>query len=99
MIHLHSEILILGAGLQGTGVALELARRGLDALLVERDPRPLNRASLRNEGKIHLGLIYANDASRETAFLQLRGALHFRRILERWRGAATDWLSRSTPFH
>lgn len=94
-----TEVLILGAGLLGTGVALELARRGFDVALVERDAHPLGRASLRNEGKIHLGFIYANDRSRATAFLQLEGALHFRAIVERWVGPAEDWLVRSAPFH
>jgi len=99
MVPLDSEILILGAGLQGTGVALELARRGIDVTLVERDPRPVNRASLRNEGKIHLGLIYANETTRETAFLQLRGALTFHRTVARWIDPTITWLARSTPFH
>ena len=59
----------------------------------------MNRASLRNEGKIHLGLIYANDGTRRTAFTQLDGALRFRAIVERWLGQARTWLARSTPFH
>ena len=91
------EVVVLGAGLQGTGVALELARRGIPVTLIERDALAMNRASLRNEGKIHLGLIYANDPSRETAFLQLRGALRFRRTLARWIDPAE--LVLSTPFH
>jgi glycine/D-amino acid oxidase-like deaminating enzyme len=92
-----TEVLILGAGLQGAGVALELARRGRPVTLVERDGVPLNRASLRNEGKIHLGLIYANDRSLHTAFLQLDGALRFRGIVSQWLGGDA-WLERSTPF-
>jgi glycine/D-amino acid oxidase-like deaminating enzyme len=94
-----AEVLVLGGGLQGSGVALELARRGVPVTLLDRDERPLNRASLRNEGKIHLGLIYANDRSRATAFMQLDGALCFRGIVARWLGPAADWLVRSTPFH
>ena len=73
MTDLESGILVLGAGLQGAGVALELAQRGIPVTLVEQDEVALNRASLRNEGKIHLGLIYANDRSRDTAFLSSRG--------------------------
>ncbi len=99
MTKFETGVLVLGAGLQGAGVALELARRGVAVTLVEQDEIPLNRASLRNEGKIHLGLIYANDRSRDTAFLQLDGALRFRAILDRWLGAEGDWLARSTPFH
>ncbi|HYM82341.1 MAG TPA: FAD-dependent oxidoreductase [Candidatus Limnocylindria bacterium] len=99
MISRRADTLVLGAGLQGTGVALELARRGLGVTLVDRDACPLNRASLRNEGKIHLGFIYANDHSLGTAFLQLDGALRFRRILARWIDPEVEWLALSTPFH
>ena len=94
-----TDILVLGAGLQGSGIALELARRGIDVTLVDREARPFHRASLRNEGKIHLGLIYANDRSRATAFLQLEGALHFRSIVARWMPPGDEWLALSTPFH
>jgi glycine/D-amino acid oxidase-like deaminating enzyme len=93
-----SDVLVLGAGLQGTGVALELARRGLDVTLVDRDPCPLNRASLRNEGKIHLGFIYANDGTLGTALLMLDGALRFRSILARWIDRV-ETIPCSTPFH
>jgi glycine/D-amino acid oxidase-like deaminating enzyme len=94
-----SDVVVLGAGLQGTGVALELARRGVGVTLFERDERAMNRASLRNEGKIHLGLIYANDRSLGTAHLQLEGALKFRRTIARWIEDEADGLSCSAPFH
>ena len=99
MTDLETGVLVLGAGLQGAGVALELARRGIPVTLMEQDALALNRASLRNEGKIHLGLIYANDRSRDTAFLQLDGALRFRAIVARWLGPESEWLVTSTPFH
>ena len=99
MSDLETGVLVLGAGLQGAGVALELAARGISVTLLERDAVAVNRASLRNEGKIHLGLIYANDPSLGTALLQLEGALRFRSILGRWLGANAGWLSTSTPFH
>ena len=94
-----ADVAVLGAGLQGAGIALELALRGVRVALVDQDPRAFNRASLRNEGKIHLGFIYANDRSMKTAFLQLEGALQFRRVLARWTGPGDDWLVQSTPFH
>ena len=37
------------------------------ACYFEQDPVALNRASLRNEGKIHLGLVYAADRPLATA--------------------------------
>ena len=91
--------LVLGAGLQGVGIALELAERGIATTLIDQDELPLNRASLRNEGKIHLGIIYANDRSMGTAFLQLDGALCFARVLTRWMRGDPTWLAKSTPFH
>ena len=99
MIQHRTDVVILGAGLQGAGVALELARRGIAVTLLDQDPRPMNRASLRNEGKIHLGFIFANDRSLATAFLQLEGALRFRSILARWIGLDKGWLAPSTPFY
>ena len=94
-----ATVAVLGAGLQGTCVALELARRGIDVALVDQDALPLNRASLRNEGKIHLGFVYANDPTLGTARLQIDGALTFRSALARWIGPAAGDLARSTPFH
>ena len=94
-----TDVVVLGAGLQGAGVALELARRGVPVSLIDQDSLPMNRASLRNEGKIHLGFIYANDRSLATALLQLEGALRFRSILARWIGRGDEWLVRSTPFY
>lgn len=92
------DVAVLGAGLAGACTALELAARGFDVALVERDGVPMNRASLRNEGKIHLGLIYANDPTMATARLQLAGALRFRAFLRRWLGEAAGGIAVSTPF-
>jgi glycine/D-amino acid oxidase-like deaminating enzyme len=92
-------VAVIGAGMAGAGVALELAVRGVPVVLIERDAQAFGRASLRNEGKIHLGLIYANDASLATARLQLRGALAFGGLLRRWLGAEAGRLQPSTPFH
>lgn len=93
-----AEVCVLGAGLTGATVALELARAGIDVLLVDQDHRPMNRASLRNEGKIHLGLVFAKDDSRATPDLMLEGALGFRRILRNLVGERFDAIGLSTPF-
>ncbi|MGC1818120.1 MAG: FAD-dependent oxidoreductase [Casimicrobiaceae bacterium] len=99
MEHLgHTTVAVLGGGLTGLGTALELAKHGTKVALVEQDNLPMNRASLRNEGKIHLGFIYANDRTFATARLQLQGALHFRALLTRWIGTRANALRRSTPF-
>lgn len=95
---LSTEYLVIGAGLTGSGIALELARRGKSVVLVEQDDVPMNRASLRNEGKIHLGLIYAGDGSGNTGRQQLKGSLCFHPILRSWLGDSVDKIELSTPF-
>lgn len=93
-----TTVAVLGAGLTGCCAALELAGRGHDVALIDQDEQPLNRASLRNEGKIHLGMIYANEATSATGLLQLHAALRFRRLLERWLGERVRRIGVSTPF-
>ncbi len=58
----------------------------------------MNRASLRNEGKVHLGLVYANDTTLDTGRLQLRGALSFYNLLQRWTGCGESDLGLSHCF-
>lgn len=91
------RVVIIGAGLQGSGIALELARRGIASTLLERDAHAMNRASVRGEGKIHLGLMYANDRTGATATMMLAGALRFRSIVDAWL-PNSPWLACSTPF-
>ena len=90
---------VLGAGIQGCCIALELARRGKRVALLDQDTQPINRTSIRNEGKIHLGFVYANEPSRSTAELVLNGALHFYPLLSRWMGDDISVLQPSTPFY
>jgi 2-polyprenyl-6-methoxyphenol hydroxylase-like FAD-dependent oxidoreductase len=68
---------VLGGGLQGCCVALSLAQRGIDVTLFDRNDKLLSRAAVANEGKIHLGYMYANDPSYSTARMMMRGALAF----------------------
>src|SRR5262245_21363285 len=58
----------------------------------------MRRASLHNEGKIHLGLLYAKDPSLRTAELMVRGALTFASLLDRWVGFDRSRMVLSTPF-
>jgi glycine/D-amino acid oxidase-like deaminating enzyme len=92
------RVAVLGAGMQGACVALELAARGSRVALVEQDAVPLNRASLRNEGKIHLGLVYAQAPTAATARRMLQGALTFRVLLSRWTGGVLRRPRTSTRF-
>lgn len=89
---------MLGAGFQGVCVALELARRGCHVDLYDAAARPITRAGLVNEGKIHLGFVYANEESRRTADRMIEGALAFGDLIARWCGAdALDGML-SSPF-
>ena len=71
----HADVVVLGAGLTGATAALALARAGVNVVLIDQDQQPMNRASLRNEGKIHLGFVFANDHTLATARLMIEGAL------------------------
>lgn len=88
---------MLGAGFQGSCIALELARRGHRVELFDRCDRPLTQASYWNEGKIHLGLVYANDPVGRTYVRMLEGAMHFEPLLRRWLDGPVPGLS--TPFY
>lgn len=89
---------ILGAGIAGSCAALELASRGFTVDLYDQREEPVSAASFYNEGKIHLGLLYAKDSSRHTARLMITGALAFAPLLRRWAGFHPDLVSISTPF-
>src|SRR5437867_5856232 len=78
------RIAILGAGNAGVCAALELAARGQTVDLYDENAEPISRASRNNEGKVHLGLVYAKDRSLETARTMIWGALHFTSCLKRW---------------
>lgn len=78
------RIAVLGGGIAGVCTALELAERGLEVDLYEQDAQVISRASYWNEGKIHLGLTYAQDRTRRSAQTMVEGAMRFRPLLERW---------------
>lgn len=84
------DLIVIGAGIQGVTLALALAERGVGSTILERGPGPLSQASLRNEGKIHLGFVYALDRTGRTTAAMVEGALTFTPLLERWCGEM-DW--------
>jgi glycine/D-amino acid oxidase-like deaminating enzyme len=93
------QVIVLGAGIQGVCAALALAGRGCPVTLIDEAPVPMSRASFVNEGKIHLGHVYANDPTFETPRLMLHAAMSFAPLLERFTGASMDWPAlRASPF-
>lgn len=76
------HVAVLGAGLMGTATALMLARSGVRVTLFEGQPAPMQGASRWNEGKIHLGYLYAADGSLSTARRVLPGGVAFMPIIE-----------------
>lgn len=94
-----ADVGILGAGIMGCCLALALAQRGYRVDLLDMAAEPMTAASLHNEGKLHLGFVYAKDAARATHRLMLRGSLAFASILEKLTGCHVEALIASAPFH
>jgi len=93
------RVAIIGGGLTGACAALELAERGCSVDILEAGSTLVSKASFWNEGKVHLGFVYAKDASAKTAQMMIRGALQFRPLICRWIDSASIDAALSTPFH
>jgi glycine/D-amino acid oxidase-like deaminating enzyme len=91
------RVAVLGGGLQGCCVALALAERGVNTAIFDRNDRLLSRTAVANEGKIHLGYMYANDGSYSTARMMMQGALAFAPFFARHLGLAQGSISISRP--
>jgi glycine/D-amino acid oxidase-like deaminating enzyme len=88
---------ILGGGMQGCCCALALAERGVEVTLFDKNDQLLSRAAVANEGKIHLGYMYANDPSHSTARMMMNGALAFAPFIARHLEIAAESLNVSQP--
>lgn len=77
------RVAVLGGGMFGVCAALELARAGQPVVIVEGAHDLLEGAGRWNEGKIHLGFLYAGDPSLNTASRLIPGGLEFADVLER----------------
>ena len=93
-----THVAVVGAGLTGVSTALILAESNFQIDLYEQKAGPLFGASGANEGKIHLGYVYAMDQSLKTARTMLRGAASFRPVLERWVSSTVFEKDISAPF-
>lgn len=83
--------------MQGCCVALSLAERGADVVLFDLNDRLLSRAAIANEGKIHLGYMYANDPSHSTSSMMMQGALSFAPFFSRHLGLTNGSMKVSQP--
>jgi hypothetical protein len=82
---------VLGAGIQGCCAALALSKLGFQVRLYDKSRALISRASANQEGKIHLGFVYARDESMITARTMIEHALRFAPALESLIGAPIDW--------
>lgn len=92
------KVAVLGGGLAGCCVALALANRRVRVDLIERAPALMGAASLQNEGKLHLGYVYAADPDSRTHKLMALGSLCFLPILKGLAGIDPRVVRRSVPF-
>src|ERR1043165_1674920 len=90
-------VAVLGGGFQGCYVALALADRGKPVVIFERESSLLSKAAVANEGKVHLGWMYASDPSLATARMMIEGALAFQPFLRRYLGLQDGSLVTSAP--
>lgn len=84
------RVAVLGAGIMGSSSALFLARKGAQVTLIDALSKPFSGASRWNEGKIHLGYLYAADPSLKTARALLPGGIAFKRLTEELIGAPLE---------
>jgi glycine/D-amino acid oxidase-like deaminating enzyme len=84
------RVAVLGAGIMGSSLALFLARRGAQVTLIDAAPKPFCAASRWNEGKVHLGYLYAADPSLKTARALLPGGIAFKLLTEELIGLPLD---------
>jgi glycine/D-amino acid oxidase-like deaminating enzyme len=82
------RVAVLGAGITGSCTALQLARKGCSVTLIDKGEQAMTGASRWNEGKIHLGFLYAADPSGATAGALLQGGIAFRPLVEDLIGSA-----------
>jgi len=88
---------VLGGGLQGCCAAVALAERGAEVIIFDKNDALLTKTAVANEGKIHLGYMYAGDPTLSTAKTMMTGALSFAPFLERYLGQPAQSFSVSAP--
>lgn len=89
---------VVGGGMAGIIAALELAEAGIDITLFESADEVMSGASYWCEGKVHLGFVYALDATRETSVQMVAGARSFHSIVGRYIPSRVLDEATSSPF-
>ena len=74
-----------------------LGRARPNVVLLDQNQALLERTAVANEGKIHLGYMYAGDPTFSTARIMMEGALAFAPFMERYLGLPIDALATSVP--
>lgn len=82
------RVAVLGAGITGCSTALFMARQGYSVTLFDQARQPFEGSSGWNDGKLHLGYLYAADPSLGTARQLLTGGLLFKDIVEELLGGS-----------
>jgi len=85
------RVAILGAGIQGSLMALMFRKHGYDVTVIDKSSEVMARTSTTGEGRIHMGLEYANDASMGTAKFMLESSMRFSSYVEYLVGKEIDW--------
>ena len=86
------RVAVVGGGVLGVTTALLLAEGGTAVTLFERREVLWSGATAANEGKVHLGPVYALGTER-TWSVMIEAALAFGGLLERAVGTPIDWPS------
>lgn len=92
------KVAVIGAGIAGCCAALALAERGQHCVLIDAQARPMQEASRWNEGKLHLGYVYASDQTLATARTMIGGSLSFLQTLQGLTGRPLPERAFSRPF-
>ena len=92
------RIAVLGAGLTGCSAAARLAQFGLPSVLYDQASAPMTGASLNNEGKLHLGYVYAADPTGISWHVMANAAIRFERDVDALFRVAPAAFIRSDPF-
>ena len=69
------KVLVVGGGIFGCSISLELSKSGFDVTLIEKDSDIMGNASKQNHNRIHYGYHYPRSI--ETATQSLDGLLSF----------------------